>query len=99
MCSSDLIIHVFAGTLQQEINRLTKMTQLTLPLIDSIEATLLTGQTPQLERFRRERSALIQSAREQLKRHAEDLSKLLGQCGLAPGGANSREQNRTPEGL
>jgi hypothetical protein len=94
-----LIIHVFAGTLQQEINRLTKMTQLTLPLVDSIEATLLTGQTPQLEQFRRERSALIQSARERLKGHAEDLSKLLGQCGLAPGGANSRAQNRTPEDL
>ena len=94
-----LVIHVFAGTLQKEINRLTKMTQLILPLVDSIEAALITGQSPQLEQFRRERSALIHSARERLKRHAKDLSELLGQCGLAPGGANSREQNRTPEGL
>ena len=94
-----LVTHVFAGTLQQEIHRLTKMTQLTLPLIDSLEAALLTSQTPQLEQFRRERTALIQSARDQVKRHAEDLSKLLGQCGLAPGSANSREQNRTPEDL
>ena len=78
------VVELYTGPVQQGINQLVEARYGQIKVIRRIETRLADAEPMAYATFRRKRDALLASATESSKEHAEALRPLLTQCGLLP---------------